>query len=302
MKRSIFLLLSVGFLGLSAAAPAKGVLHIFLVGGQSNAVGQDSAKNMPSSLRKPLEDVPFYYAVVPHKGGATLEPVYTTLRPGASHVEDGVGPEISFGHELEAYYENVAPDDRVAIIKFAHGGTNLFEQWKAGGDATTNGDGRVYREFQRVVGLGLGALKDDPELKDFEHRIEAMLWVQGEGDLGKGHATDYAQNLTAFIADLRMTYREGLPFYFSRISSSQTIYSKSKDPELVANYEAIRKGQAEVGEKVAGATMVDIDGREFSMLLQSTYKPLLLHFDAKGTVAIGEAFAEAFIKDLKAGS
>lgn len=296
MKIIIIPLLFSGLLNLSFASAGDGVLHIVLVGGQSNAVGQDSAKNMPASLRKPQKEVPFFYAVVPHKGGATHDPVYTTLQPGASHVEDGVGPEISFGHELEAHYGKVSAEDRVAIIKFAHGGTNLYEQWKAGGDATTKGDGRVYREFQRVVGLGLAALKKDPDLKKYDHRIEAMLWVQGEADLSHGHATDYANNLTGFIADVRATYRKGLPFYFSRISSSQTIYSKSKDSDVIANYEAIRKGQAEVGESVAKATMVDIDGRKFSMLEQSFYKPFLLHFDAKGTVAIGEAFAEAFIE------
>lgn len=296
------LLLALLVLPISSAITAsKGVLHIVLVGGQSNAVGQDSSKSLSSSLKKPQQKIPFFYAVVPHKGGAMHEPVYTTLRPGASHVDDGVGPEISFGKEVAAYYRKKAPDDRVAIIKFAHGGTNLYSQWKAGGDATTEGDGSVYRNFQKIVGLGLEALKADPNLKDYEPRIDAMLWVQGEADLSHDRAKDYAANLKAFVGDLRLTYRKDLPFYFSRISSSQTIYTESKDPKLVANYGLIREQQAEVSKELEGATMVDIDGRKFSMLEQAHYRPLLLHFDAKGTVAIGEAFAGAYLKDVKSG-
>lgn len=297
MKILLLALLLLPFASVSAAS--KGVLHIILVGGQSNAVGQDSAEGLPSSLQKPQEDIPFFYAVVPHKGGAMHDPVYTTLRPGASHVKDGVGPEISFGQEVASYYGRKAPNDRVAIIKFAHGGTNLYSQWMAGGDASTQGDGPVYRNFQKVVGLGLEALKADANLKNYEHRIDAMLWVQGEADLSHNRAKDYAANLKAFIEDVRLTYRKDLPFYFSRISSSQTIYTKSKDPKTVANYELIRRQQAEVSESLEGATMIDIDGRKFSMLEQKHYKPYLLHFDAKGTAAIGEAFAQAYLKDAK---
>jgi len=297
MKSLLLALLVLPVASLSAAS--KGVLHIILVGGQSNAVGQDSSDDLPSSLRKPQDDIPFFYAVVPHKGGAMHDPVYTTLRPGASHVENGVGPEISFGKEVAAYYDRKAPNDRVAIIKFAHGGTNLYSQWKAGGDATTEGDGGVYRNFQKVVGLGLEALKADADLKDYEHRIDAMLWVQGEADLSHDRAKDYAANLEAFIKDVRMTYRKDLPFYFSRISSSQTIYTEAKEPKTVANYKLIREQQAEVSDSLEGATMVDIDGRKFSMLEQAHYRPYLLHFDAKGTAAIGEAFAEAYLKDVK---
>lgn len=226
------------------------------------------------------------------------DPVYTTLRPGASHVKDGVGPEISFGKKVAAYYRKMYPNDRVAILKFAHGGTNLYSQWKAGGDATTEGDGGVYRNFQKVIGLGLEALKADPELKNYEHRIDAMLWVQGEADLSHDRAKDYAVNLKAFIKDVRLTYRESLPFYFSRISDNQTFYTESKDPKNVANFKLIRKQQAMVSSEVEEAVMVNIDARKFSMLEQAYYRPLLLHFDAKGTKAIGEAFAEAYIKNL----
>jgi hypothetical protein len=184
MKTILFALLASLPLSATALTPPRGVLHIILVGGQSNAVGQDSAKDLPASSAT-QDQVPFFYAVVPHKGGAMEEPVYTTLRPGASHVADGVGPEIAFGRDLARYYEKIKPNDRVAIIKFAHGGTNLHSQWKAGGDATTQGDSPVYRNFQKVVGLGLEALEMDPALNVDDYPIDAMLWVQGEADLSQ---------------------------------------------------------------------------------------------------------------------
>ena len=277
----------------------KSVVHVILVGGQSNAVGQESAKGLPAKLREAQENIPFYYQVEPQKGMPAAEPVYTTLQPGASKVEFGVGPEVSFGKKLGETLQQSGSKDRVAIIKYAVGGTNLYAQWKAGGDETTKGDGPIYRAFQKVVSQGLETLKADPKLKDYEIRTDAMLWVQGEADLGHDRAADYATNLTAFIGDVRATFGGDIEFYFSRISDSQTIYRDSKEERLKTNYAVMREKQAEVAKTVPEAFMVDIDGKRFSMLAQKIYHPLFLHFDAKGEVAIGEAFASAYIENSK---
>lgn len=293
--KSLLLLIALLPMSLSALETPRHVVHVILIGGQSNAVGQESAKDLPALYREPQENIPFYYQVEPQKGKAPAEPVYTTLRPGASKVEGGMGPEVSFGMKLEEAVKKSGSKDRVAVIKYAVGGTNLYAQWKAGGDSSMKGDGPVYRSFQKVVGQGLEALKADPKLEGYEIRTDAMLWVQGEADLGHDHAADYAANLTAFIGDVRATFGEDIGFYFSRISDMQTIYPDSKEERLRTNYAVMRAQQAEVSKTVSKAVMVDIDGERFSMMPQKIYHPLFLHFDAKGEVAIGEAFADAFL-------
>ena len=259
MKRLILPLVLLP-LPLFALDAPRSVVHVILVGGQSNAVGQESAKDLPAVYREPRQNIPFYYQVEPQKGRTPTEPVYTTLRPGASKVEDGMGPEVSFGIKLEETLRKAGSKDRVAIIKYAVGGTNLFAQWKAGGDGTTKGDGPVYRAFQKVVSQGLETIKADPKLKDFEIRTDAMLWVQGEADLGHDHAEDYATNLTAFIGDVRASFGEDIAFYFSRISDMQTIYPDSKEERLRTNYAVMRARQAEAAKTVPNPRLWPVAG------------------------------------------
>lgn len=290
-----------------AIAQTKPVLHIFLVGGQSNAVGVDSSDGLSSErqkLQQPLEGVPFYYKVWPGDSRPDTEQIYTTLRPGAggASLENSFGPELSYGHALHLWHQKSHPDDKVAIIKFARGGTHLYGQWKPNGTESSKGDGSVYRMFQEVVTAGLKTLADDPDLEKYEHRVQAMAWVQGEADLSHDHAKDYADNLTTLIQDVRATFGSEIEFYFTRISDNQTLYLESDDAKKVANFHLIRDKQKQVGNDVAGAFMVDIDPPEFSMLKQKHYFPLFLHFDADGTAAIGEAFADAYIEYQTAGN
>ena len=96
------------------------------------------------------------------------------------------------------------------------GGTDLYIDWVAGGDATTTGDGPRYVSFQSVVSNGLAALAAAYPNAAIE--TKGMLWVQGERDAGTAEAANYEANLTAFIADMRLTYGSDLWFVVSRLS------------------------------------------------------------------------------------
>ena len=198
-------------------------------------------------------------------------PALTTLRPGLSETNQ-FGPEITLGRRLaDALADGVTT--RVALIKYANGGTNLHTQWKGGGNATTTGDGSEYLVFQQTVSGGLAALA--AAYPGTTITIEGMLWVQGESDAGT-QADNYQTNLTTFIADIRATYGSNLWFIISRLSSGQT--------SINATYLAtLRAAQDAVAAADPLNALLNTDG--FGMNGDN------LHFSATGQQQIGNGSA-----------
>ncbi len=285
--RCLFLLVLL----LAPTLPAA-TLHVYLIGGQSNADGRGLNAGLPTNpvnLQAPQNDIPFYYRSPGYNTG-----VYSTLRPGSAGspapANGAFGPEITFGRTLADWTATNLPGDRIAIIKYARGGTSLFEDWKAGGTATTTGDGSDYQIFQAVVANGLAALNGDPALADFTIQLSGMVWVQGESDVvsqgANASATNYGANLTDFIVDLRLTYGADLPFTFSRLSDNQTAYTT---PANLAAFNLVRAGQSAVDNAIANTFLINTDPAAFAVGSDN------IHFTAAGQIALGNAFAESVI-------
>lgn len=241
-------------------------IHVFLIGGQSNADGRADPAGLPTSpvnLQQPQADVDFF-----GHGGAL-----TTLRPGSQF-----GPEITMGRRLaESLGDGVA--SRVALIKYGVGGTSLAVDWRAGGTATTSGDGPRYVTFQQTVAAGLSALAAAYPGAAIE--IEGMLWVQGERDAVIGTENAYETNLAAFIADVRATYGADLPFAISRLSINQTALD-------AARLAVIRTAQTQVAAADPSKALLDTDG--FGV------QPDNLHFDTPGQQELGDGAAKHLLQ------
>lgn len=244
-------------------------VRVFLQGGQSNGDGRADPAGLPVSpvnLQQPQPDVDYYYRV---EGGAG---VLTTLRPGTSETSQ-FGPEITFGRDI-ADLLGGDPQTRIAVVKYANGGTSLSVDWKAGGDATTTGDGPEYVAFQQTVADGLAALV--AKYTGAVVQIEGMTWMQGESDASPSASAAYAANLQAFLADLRATFGADLPFVIARLSSGQTALD-------AAGLATLRAAQAQVAAADPWTSIVDTD----SFPLQADE----LHFNAAGQQLLGSAFA-----------
>lgn len=256
----------------TAEKPTSSVtrLRIVLIGGQSNADGRAPVSELPTSpinLQNPQNDVDLFYRV---EGGTAQR---TTLRPGLSETGQ-FGPEIQLGRRLaDLYAQEIGT--RVAIIKYANGGTDLKTQWKAGGTATTTGDGPDYVIFQQTVTAGLAALA--AAYPDATLDLQGMVWMQGETDAVPASSGLYQANLTNFIADIRATYGAALPFLIGRLSSKQTALNA---PDLAA----VRATQNAVAAADPRTAMIDTD--------LFAIKPDLLHFTGSGQLSLGSFFAE----------
>lgn len=246
--------------------PAR--VRVFLLGGQSNAVGHAVANELPPESFFPQADLDLFNNF---PGGAYS---MGAVRPGLSR-SGSFGPEISMGRWLADHYAEREPDTRVAIIKYAHGGTNLYAQWQAGGDGKPGGDGPEYQIFQDTVAVGMATLAE--KYPDAELSIEGMAWMQGESDCNDNEAPNYAANLAAFINDVRATYRADLPFVVGRLSANQT----NRQPGPLAIVMAAQTAVAEADPRVG---LVDTD--DFGLLSDD------LHFSTPGILDMGVAFAE----------
>lgn len=241
-------------------------LRVYLLGGQSNADGRATIAGLPAELQLPQHGVDLYYKV--EGGSGTL----TTLRPGLSETSQ-FGPEVALGARLAKFHAD-EEGTRVAVIKYANGGTNLHTQWKAGGDATTTGDGTEYIAFQQTVTGGLAALA--AAYPGAQIDLEAMVWMQGESDADATNAPLYQNRLAAFIADVRATLGQSLPFVIGRLSSGQT--------NIAAQYlEAVRAGQDAVAAADPLTSIISTDGLGMN--------GDALHFSAAGQQEMGSRFA-----------
>lgn len=265
------------FLAVQAApVPAAEVTRIlvYLLGGQSNADGRPVATGLPTSpvnLQEPQDDVDFY-----------PRDTLTTLRPATLFSGGGVkfGPEITLGRRLSGSLGG-RKGIRVAILKYAVGGTNLAVDWKAGGDATTTGDGPRYASFQQTIANGLIALA--AKYPNAVLELEGMVWVQGESDANATRAASYGANLAAFIADVRATYEPDLPFVVTRLSDGQTNLNSS-------HLATIRAAQFTVADADSLTAWTDTDG--FGLAGDN------LHFDAIGQQQLGNATGGSLLSIL----
>jgi autotransporter-associated beta strand protein len=287
-------------------------IKVFLLGGQSNADGRAKTSDLPSNLSSPQADVPLYYYArgMTANADGTLGKL-VTLRPGCSYYTSAFGPEITFGRAMADYYAqtNHIPTNEVmvAIIKYAYGGTGLYDSWLPNNNSGTNGDGPQYVTFQNVVGAGLAKLSATYPGANIE--LHGMLWVQGEQDVehAPGDPTypiAYRTNLVNFIKDVRMTYAgrqpygTNLPFLYSRISVNQGWYSDPASTNY-SNYQILRTNQPYAAATLSNAFMLDTDPPQFStanpvngIFTLSNGDVVSQHFDSGGQRSLGAAFAQ----------
>ncbi len=229
---------------------------LFLLAGQSNMVGSGSIKD----LKPPYsEAVPAIRVWNSGKG-------WIPLAPGHDG-RDAFGPEIAFGHEMAA----LLPDDDVRFIKYAAGGTALYDDW------SPELKGPQYCEFMRTADEAIADLQNS----NTAFEIVAMLWFQGESDAKEGQGESYETNLVHFIAHMREQFKTPeLPFMIARVLS---FYGGETGQAAI-----VRDAQVKVAEADPNAAWFDTD--DSPIIDPETNQG---HYNAEGNLLNGRRFAEA---------
>ena len=133
--------------------PEPGSLKVFVLAGQSNMAGCDDVRNVDPMWQSDMGDVMMYW-------GNDFVPAFKALRSGTSGAScSDVGPQYFFGPELAFGSDMMLadPGEQVVIIKFAVGGTDMFQYWTTPTREFPDG-GVLWNQLQDVMGDAFTAL------------------------------------------------------------------------------------------------------------------------------------------------
>lgn len=183
------------------------ITRVFIFAGQSNMTGSDAdaseVNNHPPYVGAATsqKDVLYAYNVGPDQksnGWVAMGPIGRLF-----------GPEMTFARRLKKHI-----DDPIVIIKDSWGGTTLIHDWDPKGPAKGR---KLYARLMKQISDRLREL----DAKGITHRIEAMMWHQGENDMFDREGIEsYEKNLRNFIACIRNDLKvPKLPFFVGEISN-----------------------------------------------------------------------------------
>ena len=298
MRTKLYLLLlapliSLGTTSCDFGGPTLKNVDVVLISGQSNGVGCTHSDCIPDSLG--IDKYDEY--TIGYNGIRIAYDCWTKMWNAAGQVTgfgsqnaskknefvkvtlgqgNGVttfGPEIGIAEKLHGKY-----DDKLFLIKFACGGSNLKDDWLAKNSP-------MYPKFINYVKLQMENLKQ----KGYNPTIKAFCWMQGEGDSYPGYYGVYKQNLETFVGNVRtdlsqFTNDTGMAFIDAGISNA---------PDW-QYYAQVNQAKAEFAEE--SPLNIYIDTIEAGLHTNQEPWPTIdtCHYDSESEVQLGHLFADAF--------
>lgn len=281
-----FVLLLLSGLDSTSSFAQKKKIDVYLIGGQSNATGQGYLKNLPKDFKIDTS-VLLFHSGSPHLNSGAKPFTWIPLRQ-ASESPDRFGPELGFGNRIS----DLQPKKKIAIIKHAHSGTNLYAQWNPGNTVRDSSIwGGQFIDFVFTVNSAIKELRK----QGYEPRIKGMLWQQGENDADDlVQSGNYGKNLIHFIKRVREQFDA---------SKMKFVYGYVYPPPTAGTgRDNVRKAQHDIAQKsktslsVKGAILVETDDLNHRADdPNSPYPKDHIHFGSMGTLELGIRMAEAMV-------
>ena len=270
---------------LSAQVASAGTpIHVFILAGQSNALGKYvSASSLPSSLRPGVPDVLFWYEEGTYQSVSSAglridsdddfvpldsqdDPAGTTFGTSDDPITNGYASEITAGRDL---LDEIG--GKIAFVKFAFGGTGIQRDWSPGDG------GSLFWELIDVADDAAAELQS----RGFDPEFSGFFWMQGEYDAdGQTTANRYEGRLGTFVDRMRDELgAPGMKFVIGRLS-------RHMDLPYV---DTVRAAQEDVAAESPLNFMVNTD----DLNLRSDD----LHFVGAGHRTLGSRFASLGLPD-----
>jgi len=251
---------------LAATTSVLGVeIPVFVIAGQSNAVGfATNTRELSTTLRAAQPNVLYTGPQESAISWATLKPPTQFSQVDSGH---GFGPELMVGKTIS----DALGGQLVVEVKFAIGGTDLYNQWNP------ETPGSYYASMRTRVSQALALLPT--QRPSTTGRVAGFFWMQGESDALAGRTTaQYKADLTDFIGHLRSDFGDpNLPFVFGLINNSG------------GNTDAIRQAQFNVAATVPHTFLFNTD-------VCQRVRPGDIHFNSQGTVDMGVGFGNGYLQ------
>jgi hypothetical protein len=295
----IAFVLAVTLLLLSTSTDSEtNVYKLYFLGGQSNMVGYGLTDELPSDLRREIDRVMIFEGRAAsdgdRRGGIG---VWMPLEPGHGfgveadsrgvRLSNLFGPELSFGHSLASEL----PDTRIALVKYALGGSALAPGVGLGGWHPTDKNGHRRNQFDHAMKTLRNALADEDIDGDGVRDLlipAGIIWMHGESDANSNLETArrYRENLEQLVQALRTTLgKDTLPVVIGKITDSKM----ADDGMVMDHIAAVQEAQVRFTEADHCAELVTVTE-------DLNYRNDAWHYDTDGFIQLGEAFAEAVLR------
>lgn len=257
---------------------------VIFLGGQSNASGCSSdeylKKNVSAEKYAEYEGGYDNVYINYYASGANESQAFVPCAVRQGEAGGYFGPELGLAEKLHEEH----PDELFFIIKYAWGGTNLFEQWLS--PSSDGKTGELYRAFVAYAKESIEYLKD----KNYKVSVKGMCWMQGESDsFSMENATDYGEHLSNFISDVRKEFSRyakgnGIAFVDAYIADN---------PIFWVYCDIVNEKKKEVADSSPMNVVVDTVAHGLSCAAEPEGSPDLAHYDSESQIKLGHLFAEA---------
>ena len=263
-------------------APAK----VIILAGQSNASGcsydQYLKKNVSSEKYAEYENGYDNVYINYFVSGQNLSEEFVKCSVRQGELDDRFGPELGLAEKLHQTY----PDQNFFIIKYAWGGTNLYEQWLS--PSSKGKTGKLYLDFVSFVDTSVKYLIS----KNYDVKIEGICWMQGESDsFSVETAINYKNHLSNFINDVRNTFKnytdtDGLAFIDAHIA---------QNPMLWVYCDLVNQSKTAVSKNSSLNVVIDTNANGLICTEEPEGTPDIPHYDSLSEIKLGHLFAQEII-------
>ncbi|MBQ8884907.1 MAG: hypothetical protein IJY62_00815 [Clostridia bacterium] len=307
----------------NAKAAESEILDVYLIAGQSNAVGLSRWSSLTCSEEKKTEYTEGYSNVLyrGHGDSINVTAYDTTVKSGLGSDKNCIGTELGIAETISANN----PDKKSLVIKRAVGGSYLHDEKRVSTEAArvTAGNagnwcppsmrsdtplseytGALYDELVELVEETVAHYQSE----GYTVHLKGTFWMQGEAEtdpvnVGESSVTvtaeGYAELLTALIGDLRGdlepvfdNYAPAAPFVVGKIAPTFNGGG--------AGVERIRSAQDSVAANVSRVYTVETE--DYIIVDPSTNLPATgchdrYHFCGDDIISLGKDVANCFLEN-----
>ena len=263
-------------------------VKVILLIGQSNATGcsltsylqQGVSQEDYTEFTEGYDSVRIHFSL--DDGKYSSHGAFVPVDVNCAAGEGCFGPELGMAQVLSQAF----PDETVFILKYSMSGYSLHHHWLCDGQR-----GSIYEAFLSFAKSSLEYLQEN----NYDPRIGAICWMQGESDTTDFKASRYLDNQTAFASYLRADLADweeegGIYFIDAGISSS---------PYCLPAYPAINEAK----ERFAALSPLNLYFSTIDAGLTTLYEPVenpdLGHYDALSELKLGQLFGQYIVKSYE---
>ena len=267
----------IAFLLLTQSLTSFGQKKLFVIAGQSNAVGQGDSR---TSMKYGLKDC-FDYDQKTDSLLKLKDPVGQNDRYFQKANTGSIAP--AFAHTL-----NKLTGDSVIIVAAARGGSSNHVKAEVRW-ATWSEIGKLSLFMPAIKKIKKAEYK-------VRHQVDGIIWIQGERDANaisakEMTAFEYQEALQNLINRFREELGQEVPFYI--------VLTGFYINHPVEGYHMVRKVQRSVARKMSKVYLAKVDPGKFPKKMWMTDE---IHYNQVGYNKIGEELAKQISKNLKSNN